>query len=84
MKETWTSLQRRLNVGIPFTLISFPGNHKYLNIPRKIIKRQSNGIQFAGGSWLQFPPAKEIRVDSEIEFSVYLGRDDLWMTYRFE
>jgi len=27
-------------------------NHKNLNIPRRIIKKQTNAIKFEGGSWL--------------------------------
>lgn len=46
-------LKRMLKPGITLTLVntSMP-THKYLGTARKIIKTQTNAVQFEGGSWL--------------------------------
>lgn len=44
--------------------------HKYLNVPRKIEKLQSNSLMFEGGSWLYFPKSKDI------SFEKYLYNDN--------
>lgn len=47
--------------GGTLTLIRAEGmpNHRYLNVPRKIEKVQTNAIKFEGGSWLEFDKAPE-------------------------
>ena len=83
--KTWADVKRRMSVGTTLTLISFPGNHKFLNVPRKITVRQTNAVCFAGGSWLRIESAKNIRIEGDDTFSVLLDPTrDLWMTYRFE
>jgi hypothetical protein len=64
--KTLKDLKDRLKVGETLTLIYFGGNqHAGLNIPRKIIKVQSNAIQLEGingkdGSWVYFPRRCEV------------------------
>lgn len=49
----FNQLKSYLQEGMTLTLIysSLP-DHKALNIPRKIEKKQTNAIKFEGGSWL--------------------------------
>jgi hypothetical protein len=35
--------------------------HKLYGVKRKVIKQQTNALQYEGGSWLEFPPAKETK-----------------------
>jgi len=51
---------KKLWIGTTLMLIdSDSRNHKLLNIPRKIIIKQTNSIKFEGGSWLEYPKASE-------------------------
>ncbi len=58
---TLAELKRALQTGVSLTLVNAQGwngmPHKYLNIPRKIEKVQTNAIKFEGGSWLEFEKA---------------------------
>jgi hypothetical protein len=61
---------KRLKVGDKLVLVkSHYMPHKYLNIPRAIIKAQTNAIKFEGGSWLYFPPAADF-VSTEKGFGI--------------
>lgn len=51
---------KRCKVGDELKLVySFFMPHKFLNIPRKIEKMQTNALMFEGGSWLYFPKASD-------------------------
>ena len=51
--NNFNQLKKGLNIGDTLTIVdtSLVG-HKYLNVPRKIIKKQTNAVKFEGGSWL--------------------------------
>ena len=50
---------------------------------RKIIKRQSNAVQFEGGSWLYFPKASDV-APTENGFSIVLSIEKTqFMQYEF-
>jgi ribosomal protein L14 len=74
--KTFADIKRQLNEGAKLKLI----RHDWLkpNMPlkigavRKIIKRQSNAIQFEGGSWLTFPKASDVLIN-EKGFSIVLS-----------
>jgi len=86
--KTFADIKRALTEGAILTMTRhdwFP-NGPLLNKPRKIIKRQSNAIQFEGGSWLYLDkPASDFIASSFNEFSVKLNPDAIeapLMTYR--
>lgn len=84
--KTFADIKRALNEGVVLTMVRhdwFP-NGALIGKPRKIIKKQSNAIQFEGGSWLNFPPASDICVN-ENGFSVLLSVEKAqFMTYEFK
>ena len=48
-----SQLKKKLNVGDKLKLVKASNpQHKYLGKVREIIKIQTNGIKFEGGSWL--------------------------------
>lgn len=58
---------KKLKEGTILTLVEavrMPG-HPYLNVPRKIEKKQTDAIRFEGGSWLLYPTAKEFRMEKD-------------------
>jgi hypothetical protein len=62
MTKTFADIKRQLIEGAELTMIRhdwYPQG-KLIGVKRKIIKRQSNGIQFEGGSWWHFPPASDV------------------------
>ena len=70
------------NEGVTIKLTySYYAGHKYLNIPRKVIKYQTNGVQFEGGSWLMFDKADKY-VFSENCFS-FLDEGRVFLTYEY-
>lgn len=86
--KTFADVKRRLVEGATLTMVrhDWLPNGKLIGLPRKIIKRQTDAIQFDGGSWLQFPPAKEVRILGDNEFAVQLSPErepDKLMAYRF-
>lgn len=75
--KTFADVKRALQVGVTVTMVRhdwYP-NGKLMNVPRKVIKVQSNGVQFEGGSWLHFPKASDIAVH-ERGFSVLLSAEN--------
>jgi hypothetical protein len=84
--KTFADIKRALTEGAILTMTRhdwFPDG-PLINKPRKIIKRQSNAIQFEGGSWLNFPPASDICVNDN-GFSVLLSVEKAqFMTYEFK
>lgn len=42
-------------------------SHKLFGLKRKIIKQQTNAIQFEGESWLEWPRANELTFISDLE-----------------
>ena len=81
--KTFADIKRKLKLGESLTMIRhdwYPAG-KLLNVERKIIKRQSNGIQFEGGSWLFFDgKASDYIGTNENTFLVKLD-DDNFMGY---
>lgn len=85
--KTFADIKKALNVGVTVTMVShdwFPGS-KIIGVKRKIIKRQSNGIQFDGGYWLMYDvrKASDFIPLSESEFQVRLNGDK-FMRYLIE
>lgn len=65
--KTAADIKRALEVGATVTMVRhdwYPQG-KLMGVPRKVIKKQSNGVQFEGGSWLHWPPASDIAVCEE-------------------
>jgi len=86
--KTFSDIKRALTEGSTLTMIKhdwYP-NAPMIDKPRKIIKRQSNAIQFEGGSWLHLDkPASHFVANCFNEFSVLLNPDSnepKYMTYR--
>lgn len=53
--KTFADIKRKLVEGNSITMIRhdwYP-NGPIMNVERKVIKRQSNAVQFEGGSWLR-------------------------------
>jgi hypothetical protein len=57
--RTLTDFKRELSAGKTVTLIHASGKHKWLGVPRKVEKVQTNGVMFEGGSWLYYSAAKD-------------------------
>ena len=63
--------------------------HKFLNIIRKVVKVQTNGLYFEGGSWLDFPKAsqctfhKYVNNDSDTILTINAGcnKHSLYLSY---
>jgi hypothetical protein len=36
-------------------------NHKLFGVNRKVIKQQTNALQYEGGSWMDFPKVKDTK-----------------------
>jgi hypothetical protein len=76
--KTFADIKRKLSEGSTLTMVRhdwYPQG-KNMGIARKIVKRQSNAIQFEGGSWLYLDrPAKEYIPTSENAFLVQLDND---------
>ena len=68
---------KRIGKGSTLTLIKAVGmpEHPWLNKPRKIEIKQTNGVRFEGGSWLYYPPAKEFRIENDIAIVQETDRD---------
>lgn len=94
--KTFADLKRRFVVGATLVMErndwAIPERpNPLLNVPRKIDRVTSSGIQFephhvdASGSWLPYPPAKMIGIIDADRFSVQLSPSDpdKFMTYRF-
>ena len=88
--KTFKDVKDKLQVGTKLKLVRHDWLHPthiklQVGMVREIIKKQSNAIQFAGGSWLYFPKASEIVVDGEKrQFSVVLNIEQAqFMTYEF-
>ena len=70
MIKTFAQLKRDLKVGAILTLVKAENKntkypHKYLNIPREIIKQQTNAVKLEGGSWLGLGSTGETAKDFE-------------------
>lgn len=85
--KTFADVKRNLIEGAELTLTRHdwltPSSPLKLGAKRKIIKRQSNAIQFEGGSWLQFPAASDVAVNDN-GFSIVLSVEKAaFMAYEF-
>ena len=73
--KNFADIKRKLVEGNSLTMIRhdwYPEG-KNMNLPRKIVKRQTNAIQFEGGSWLYLDrKASEYIPISENTFLVQL------------
>lgn len=71
--KTLTDLKRDIKIGDSLVLVEAPNmpNHKYLNLPRYIVKIQTNAIclnedkEAKSGSYMDLPNAKLIEYDGE-------------------
>ena len=75
--KTFADIKRALQVGATVTMLAhdwFPTG-KLINVPRKVVKTQSNAVQFEGGSWLYWSKAGDYTCLSENCFKVRLNPD---------
>ena len=84
--KNFADVKKRLEVGAKLKLIRHdwvkPGGKLEVGAVREIVRRQSNAIQFEGGSWLYFPPASDVVVGPGDQFKIALNKDaDEWMAY---
>ena len=85
--KTFADIKKALNVGVELKLVRHDwlkgGMPLKIGAVRKIIKRQSNAIQFEGGSWLTFPKASDVAI-KENGFAVVLSIENAqFMEYEF-
>ena len=83
--KTFADVKRRLTVGTGVMMVKhdwYP-NGSLIGLPRVVDKCQTQSVRFDNGSWLDFPLAKDVRIDSEDRFSICLDDADSWMTYEF-
>jgi hypothetical protein len=76
--KTFADIKRKLVIGNSITMIrhDWIPNGKLIGLKREIIKKQSNAVQFQGGSWLYLDkPASEYIPTSENTFLVKLDQD---------
>ena len=82
--KTFADIKRKLITGVSVTMIRhdhYP-NCGLIGLERKVIKRQSNAVQFEGGSWLRLDkPAADYIPTSENTFLARLV-DDKFMEYK--
>ena len=82
--KTFADIKRKLTNGASVTMIRhdhYP-NGGLIGLERKVIKRQSNAVQFEGGSWLRLDkPAADYIPTSENTFLARLN-DDKFMEYK--
>jgi len=86
--KSFADIKRALNEGATLTMVSHDNmpNGPLIGLARKIIKRQSNAIQFEGGSWLYLDKrASDFEVLGADSFRVRLNPGATpakYMTYR--
>jgi hypothetical protein len=76
--KTFADIKRKLTEGnsITMTRHDWYPQGKLIGLERKVIKRQSNAVQFDGGSWLRLDrPAADYIPTSENTFLVRLDGD---------
>jgi hypothetical protein len=81
--QTFADIKRKLTLGASLTMLRHDyGKCSVIGVPRKIIKRQTNALQFENGSWLYLDkPAKDYIPTSKSTFLVRLI-DDKFMEYK--
>ena len=79
--RTVADLKRKLTVGTTLTLKACYFYHRFLGIPRKINAVNTVGFQ-VGGSFMDWPKAKELTWHSPNEFRIDLGSN--YYTYTIE
>lgn len=85
--KTFADIKRKLVEGATITMVRhdwYP-DMKLIGLKRKVIKRQTNGVQFEGGSWLYLDrPASAYKPLSDNTFSVQLGtpEENKFMVYQ--
>jgi hypothetical protein len=76
MTKTLADLKRALTLGTQVTMITCQYPHRNLNVPRYVVKTQSNGVEFAvgkddkRGSFFDFPKASLLDFKDDI-FTIY-------------
>ena len=76
MQKTLAELKRALAAGTQVTMIKCQYEHRNLNVPRYVVKTQSNGVQFAlnkddkKGSFFDYPKASLLEFIDDT-FTVY-------------
>jgi hypothetical protein len=85
--KTFSDIKKQLVEGATLKLVRHdwltPSSKIQVGLQRKIIKRQSNAIQFEGGSWFYFPKSSDIAIN-ENGFSVVLSIEQAsFMAYEF-
>lgn len=60
--KTLADLKRALVPGATLTLTFAQYHHRYIDTKRRVTSTQSNGVYLEGGSFLQFPKAKELLI----------------------
>lgn len=75
--KTFADIKRKLVMGNEITMLRHDyGSNDLIGRKRKVIKRQTNAVQFEGGSWLRLDrPASEYIPTGENTFLVRLSAD---------
>jgi len=75
--KTFADIKRKLVTGNQITMLRHDyGATNLIGLKRKVIKRQTNAVQFEGGSWLRLDrPASEYIATGENTFLVRLSAD---------
>ena len=93
--KTYADLKRDLQTGINIELTEsyqkdkegklYPNFHKYKNVVRQIIKKQTNGVQLEGGSWLGLGMYGEKAQDFQYidNYSFIFENEDMKNVYKF-
>ena len=81
--KTFADIKRKLIQGNSITMLRHDyGSTDLIGLNRRVVKRQSNAVQFEGGSWLRLDkPASSYIPTSENTFLVLL-QGDKFMEYR--
>lgn len=58
------------------------GNHKWMNVKRKVEKVQTISVKFVGGSWFEFGKASDYIFNGDNTFHV-LENGKILLTYRY-
>jgi len=83
--KTFADIKRKFKDNVVLTCYQhdFKNDFKFLNVPRKIAKLQTNAIMFEGGSWLYFGKASSWIVIDENKFKVKFS-DDKFIYYKID
>ena len=81
--KTFADIKRKFKENVVLTCYQHDvkNDFKFLNVPRKIAKLQTNAIMFEGGSWLYYRKASDWVIIDNNTFKVKCF-DDKFMYYK--